>query len=183
MTHRFLKHGRRTIHFTVSFILVLTICRSRAQDFFAGVRGGASWDGAGDNGHFYQAEWFGGYNFRYRLEYSKWFLRPGVDASVGWINNGDTSGFIGTIGPLVELGRGRFPITVEAGAAPTILSQQRFPSRDFGDNFQFTSHVGLNWRMTDHLTLGLRVQHMSNAGINRINPGLNMGFLSLKYIF
>jgi Lipid A 3-O-deacylase (PagL) len=181
MTHSFFRNGRRTIHFTVSFLLVLVICRGRAQDFFSGVRGGSSWDG--NNGLFHQAELFGGYNFPCRLEYSKWFLRPAVDASAGWINNGNTSAFVGTIGLLGELGRGRFPITVEAGAAPTILSRQRFPSRDFGDNFEFTSHVGLNWRMTEHFTLGLRVQHMSNGGIAHLNPGLNMGFLSLKYNF
>src|SRR5215469_7624530 len=113
MTHRFLKNGRRTIHFTVSFLLVLSICRSRAQDFFTGVRGGSSW--SANHGLFHQAELFGGYNLPCRLEYSKWFLRPAVDASTGWINNGNTSAFVGTIGLLDELGRGSFPITVEVG--------------------------------------------------------------------
>jgi hypothetical protein len=41
----------------------------------------------------------------------------------------------------------------------------------------------LNWRISDHFTLGARFQHMSNGGINRANPGVNMEFLSLRYNF
>ncbi|HEY1788994.1 MAG TPA: acyloxyacyl hydrolase [Verrucomicrobiae bacterium] len=182
MNYRFLKNGPRVIRFTISFILVFAVFHSRAQGFFVGARGGASFDG--DNGRLHQAEVFGGINLPCRWKfYSNWYLRPGADASVGWLSDGDTSAFIGTIGPLVELGKGQFPITLEGGAAPTLLSRHDFSSRDFGDNFQFTSHIGLNWRITDRFTAGARIQHMSNAGITHLNPGVNMEFLSLKYYF
>ncbi|MGH7940567.1 MAG: acyloxyacyl hydrolase [Limisphaerales bacterium] len=152
----------------------------RAQDFFAGARGGASLEGDS----FHQVEVFGGYNIPWRLNfYSNWFLRPGADASAGSISDDDTRAFVGAIGPFVELGKGAFPLTLEGGAAPTFLSRHRFASRNFGDNFEFTSHLDVNCRITRHITLGARFQHMSNAGITHINPGVNMEFLSLRYDF
>lgn len=180
MKHRFLKNGRGVIRLTISSIIVFVVCRADAQNFFVGVRGGASLEGDG----FHQAEVFGGVDLPCRWKiYSNWYLRPGADASAGWISDGDSSAFIGSLGPLVEVGKGRFPITLEGGAAPTLLSQHHFSSRNFGDNFQFTSHIGLNWRITDRFTAGARFQHMSNAGITHINPGVNMEFLSLRFNF
>ncbi len=181
MMHCFLKNGRRTVHFTFSFIIVFVVCRTRAQDFFAGARGGASLDDGG--ARYRQAEAFGGILGWHWHFVSNWYLRPGADASLGCLTDGNNNGFVGTIGPLVELGKGRFPITVEAGAAPTFLSRHHFSSRNFGDNFEFTSHIGLNWRVSEHFTLGARIQHMSNAGFAHENPGVNMEFLSLRYNF
>ncbi|HEV2319317.1 MAG TPA: acyloxyacyl hydrolase [Verrucomicrobiae bacterium] len=180
MTHRFGKNGRRILPFTVSCIVLFIAGRACAQDFFAGARGGISLEAD----RFRQAEAFGGINFpwHWRL-YSNWFLRPGADASVGWISDDDTRAFIGSIGPFVELGKGRFPLTFEGGAAPTFMTRHHFKSRNFGDNFQFTTHFGLNWRISDHFTAGVRFQHMSNAGITHINPGVNLEFLSLRYDF
>jgi hypothetical protein len=182
MKHRFWKNGRLLLRVTFSFLIVFAAYRSQAQGFFAGVRGGAALEG--DIGRFHQAEVFGGIDLpcRWRF-YSNWYLRPGADASVGWISDEDTSAFVGSIGPLVQLGKGRFPITLEGGAAPTLLSRHRFNSRNFGDNLQFTSHIGLNWQISDHFTLGARFQHMSNGGINHVNPGVNMEFISARYNF
>lgn len=181
MTHRFLKNGSRTVRFTaVSFLLIFVACRAQALDFFTGVRGGASLE---DGAEFRQAEAYGGaFICRWRI-YSNWFMRPGAEGSVGWLGDGVGSAFIGTVGPLVDVGKGRFPLTLEGGAAPTFLSRHHFTSRNFGDNFQFTSYLGLNWRFTDHFSIGVRFQHMSNAGITHINPGINMQMLTLRFEF
>jgi hypothetical protein len=180
MTHRFCRNGRRILQFTVSVFLVFVECRACAQNFFAGARGGISLEAD----PFRQAEVFGGLNLPGRWHfYSNWFLRPGGDASLGWISDDDTAAFIGSIGPLVEFGKGRFPLTLEGGAAPTFMTRHHFKSRNFGDNFQFTTHIGLNWSISDHFTVGVRFQHMSNAGITHINPGVNLELLSLRYNF
>jgi hypothetical protein len=63
------------------------------------------------------------------------------------------------------------------------LSQSDFGAKDFGVPFQFTSHVGLNWDVTSHWRLGYRFQHMSNAGLDAHNPGLNMHMFGLSYLF
>jgi len=54
---------------------------------------------------------------------------------------------------------------------------------DFGERFQFTSHIGLIWYLTDRVSLGYRFQHMSNAGLASPNPGLNLEMLELSYHF
>lgn len=182
MTHWFSKNGRRICSLTVLLILFCAAPDPRAQDFFAGARGGLSFES--DGGRFHQVEIFGGANLPWRWNfYSNWYLRPGADASGGWLSDSSDSGFIGSIGPFVNLGKGGIPVTLEGGVAPTFLSRHSFSSRNFGGNVQFTSYIGLDWRMTRHFTLGARFQHMSNASISHPNPGLNMGLFSLRYDF
>lgn len=64
-----------------------------------------------------------------------------------------------------------------------MLSRHDFGSKDFGELFQFTSHIGLNLDLWEHLRLGYRFQHMSNAGLSGHNPGLNLHMLSMSYLF
>ncbi|HTV40749.1 MAG TPA: acyloxyacyl hydrolase [Candidatus Sulfotelmatobacter sp.] len=182
MTHRFLKNGRRTIYFTVSFILVFHVCRSRAQDFFAGARGGASFDV--DGGRFRQMEAYGGVDLPWRWYFHRdWYLRPGGDISAGCLWEGNTSAFVGSMGPFFELGKGQFPVRIKGGFAPTILSGFRFPTKDFGDDLQFTTRIGLEWEVARRFSVGAWFSHMSNGSISRSNPGLNLETLSLQYNF
>lgn len=182
MTHRFLKSGCRTIYFTVSFILVFQVCCTKAQDYFAGARGGFSLDN--DGGRFRQVEAYGGVDLPWRWNFSgNWYLRPGGDASAGWISEGRMGGFVGTLGPFVELGKGQFPVRIKAGFAPTVLSRYRFATKDFGKNVQFTSRIGLEWTITRRVSAGLWFQHMSNGGLSWSNPGLNLETLSARYNF
>ena len=182
MTHRFLIRGCRTIYFTVSFILVFHVYRGKAQDFFAGARGGASLDN--DGGRIHQVEAYGGVNLLWHWDfYRNWYLRPGGDTSVGWLGEDGTSAFVGSLGPFVELGKGRFPVRIKGSFAPTVLSRYRFPTKDFGDDLQFTTRIGLEWEITRRCSVGAWFQHMSNGGISRSNPGLNLETLSVRYNF
>lgn len=147
-----------------------------------GARGGAALEGQGSE--FHQADVYGGIYLPGRWHfYSNWFLQAGGDGSVGWLSDGDKNAFVGTLGPFVELSKGKFPLTLEVGAAPTLLSRHQFRLKDFGDNFQFTDHVDLNWRIADRFTAGIRFQHMSNGGINHNNPGVNLEMLTCRFNF
>jgi len=179
---RFWQHGFKTITFTISLGLFLTSFHGWAQDFNAGVRGGSSFDSP--QGHFYQVEAFAGWNGPWRWNVcSKWILRPAVDVSEGGLSGLGASGFAGTLGRVVELRYGTFPVYLEGGTSPTYLSRYVFNSIDFGERFQFTSHIALQWDVTKNFTVGLRLQHMSDAGIAEPNPGLNTEMLSLQYNF
>jgi lipid A 3-O-deacylase len=90
---------------------------------------------------------------------------------------------VGTLGPIVELHYGKFPVMLEGGASPTWLSRYVFGSTDFGERFQFTSHIGLAWDVTKNFTVGFRLQHMSDAGLASPNPGLNIEMLSFRFNF
>lgn len=166
----------------ISFLLFLTIGRGEAQSFSAGVRGGFSFEN--DSHRFTQVEAFGASNLPWHWNfYSDWALTPRAEASAGWLSGEHTDAFVGTLGPSVELSKGKFPITLIGGASPTVLSRYRFRSVDFGDRLQFTDHIGLNWRIAECFSATCRFQHMSNAGISSHNPGLNLLMFSVNYNF
>lgn len=163
--------------------LMASVWRVPAQEFWTvGTRGGLSFNG--NENRFQQVEAFADMNLPWKWDfYSDWRFQPRIDASAGWLEGEHADAFIGTAGPLVELRKGTFPLALEGGFSPTILSRDRFGSRDFGERFQFTSHIGLIWHVTEQISVGYRFQHMSNAGIANPNPGLNLQMLELSYSF
>jgi len=153
-----------------------------AQDYLVGVRGGSSFES--DAGYFRQAEVFAGANLPWHWDPCfGLYLKPRMEASAGCLSGGQDDGFIGTLGPVIEVGEGKFPVVFAGGASPTLLSRYNFRERDLGGRFQFTDHLGFDWHVTKCFTVGWRFQHMSNAGIYRHNPGLNLQMLSSSYSF
>jgi Lipid A 3-O-deacylase (PagL) len=165
-----------------SFFVLAQACRGEAQDYLVGVRGGATFEG--DAGDFQQVDVYAGrylpwlWGFQNGLNF-----KPRVEASAGWLHSEGDSGFVGTLGPVIELRIRKFPVTLEGGVSLTALSRSDFPQRNLGGWFEFTDHVGINWHITKQLTIGWRYQHMSNAGIYQRNPGLNQQMLSASYSF
>ncbi len=167
----------------VAGLLMAGVGPVAAQNMWTvGTRGGVSVDSG--FGQFRQVETFADMNLPWQWNFcSDWRFQPRVDASVGWLEGEHDNAFVGTAGPLVELHKGNFPLVLEGGSSPTILSRDRFGNKDFGDRFQFTSHIGLTWYVTEHISVGYRFQHMSNAGISSHNPGLNLQMLEASYSF
>ncbi|HWY29288.1 MAG TPA: acyloxyacyl hydrolase [Candidatus Acidoferrum sp.] len=182
MQKSFLRHLRVFLFFSTS-LFAIGEWRVNAQDFLTvGARGGLSINEG--NHRFGQSEAFADFDLPWQWNFcSDWRLKPRIDVSAGYLGNETTSAFIGTAGPLLELRKGHFPLALEGGFSPTVISRYRFGSTDFGDGCQFTSHGGLTWYLTDHLSVGCRFQHMSNAGLAKPNPGLNVGMLVLSYHF
>jgi lipid A 3-O-deacylase len=78
---------------------------------------------------------------------------------------------------------GRSPWFAEAGTGPTITDALYAPRNKtaFSTRFNFASHIGFGYTFGADRSheLGLRVQHVSNAGIKKPNPGED--FLQLRY--
>ena len=110
-------------------------------------------------------------------------LHTTVDVSAGTLAHDGYFGFVGSFGPVFTLSKQRFPIEVAIGISPTILSRQRYGNVDFGIPFQFTSHGGFNFLLSDKWVANYRFQHMSNASLSRHNTGLDLHSLSLAYRF
>jgi lipid A 3-O-deacylase len=182
MQKSFLPQLRSILIFSAT-VFVMGELRVSAQDFLTGgSRGGISFNEG--NHRFGQAEAFADFDLPWQWNFcSDYRLQPRIDVSSGYLGDETTSAFMGTAGPLLELRKGHFPLVLEGGASPTLISRYRFGSTDFGEDFQFTSHIGLAWYITDHLSVGCRFQHMSNAGLAKPNPGLNVGMLVLSYHF
>jgi hypothetical protein len=153
-----------------------------AQDYLIGVRGGASFQS--NAGYFRQADVYAGRYLPWQWDsYFGLSFKPRIEASAGWLSGGTQDGFVGTLGPVVELSEGKFPVTIDGGASPTVLSRYNFSERDIGGRFEFSDHIGFDWHLTKGFTVGWRYQHMSNAGIYKHNPGLNLQMLSASYSF
>ena len=177
---------RRTALSTwVACCLLLCAATGRTQDFrleSVGVRGGFSASSSGEA--FNQAEAFANWNLPWGWDLGKeWYLQTRLDFTLGWLGDRGNNAAIGTVGPTVVLTREPWPVSLEGGVSPTFLSRSGFGSKDFGTDFQFTSHLGVNWDFATHWRLGYRFQHMSNAGIGSKNPGLNMHLFALSYVF
>jgi lipid A 3-O-deacylase len=72
---------------------------------------------------------------------------------------------------------------VEAGIGANLLAPiYRSRNKRFSTAFNFGDHLGLGWRSAgpQQQEFVLRVQHFSNAGIKRPNPGEN--FIQLRYL-
>jgi hypothetical protein len=179
------KHRVRNSVLWVAVCLLAQLAASQAQDFkleSAGARGGFA--GNNSSGDFHQAEAFVDWNLPWSWDLgSQLRLQVRLDVSAGWLGDSQHSAFIGTAGPLLALSHERIPLSLEGGISPTLLSRSEFESKDLGTQFQFTSHVGLDWDFAPHFRVGYRFQHMSNAGFSNHNPGLNMHLFSLSYVF
>ncbi len=146
----------------------------------AGVRYGVPGNASASD--FRQAEAFFNFDLPWKYDLGKdWFMGWRLQTSGGWIGDGDDAAIF-TIGPGLRLGREKFPVSVEGGISPTLLTHYKFYTKNFGCVGQFTSYLGINVDLTRHLRLGYRYQHMSNAHISEQNPGLNMNVFSLSYV-
>ena len=165
--------------------LLLWAVVGRAEGFrfeSVGVRGGFPVSSSRED--FNQAEGLVNLNLPWAWDLGKeWYLQSRLDFSLGWLGDRGNNSAIGTLVPSLVLGRERLPLSLEGGVGPTVLTRDKFGSKDFGTEFQFTSHVGLNWDFATHWRLGYRFQHMSNAGLSQPNPGLNMHMFALSYLF
>lgn len=181
--NRAFRWTRATGWLAASYLLWAAV--AQAEEFrpeSVGVRGGFSANVSGQT--FNQADVFANWNLPWGWDLGKeWHLQSRLDFSIGWLADSGDNAAIGTLGPSLVLSRERWPVSLEAGVSPTLLSKSHFESRDFGTDFQFTSHGGVNWDFATHWRLGYRFQHMSNAGLGSNNRGLNMHLFALSYVF
>ena len=112
-------------------------------------------------------------------------VNTGFTATAGALVGGGDIGVLGSSGlefTLSSLTR-RFPITIRAGSAVTLISEHRYGDEDIGGPVQFTSHISLHYRLVEHLSAVARYQHMSNASLYDDNPGIDMVMLDLVFWF
>jgi lipid A 3-O-deacylase len=82
----------------------------------------------------------------------------------------------------IEPDHGRSPWYLEAGIGISLLSRDySTPDKTFSTRWNFYDVLGAGYRFGDHgqHELGLRYNHVSNAGLRKPNPGED--FLLLRY--
>ncbi len=112
-----------------------------------------------------------------------WIISTRLNTTAGVLRGGEETGFVGSAGPGIALSSPEGQISLDAGSRATLLNEGKFGRQTIGGKFHFTSHIGMRFQLARHLGVGYRYQHMSNAGINKRNPGLNMHMFGLSYLF
>lgn len=119
----------------------------------------------------------------YALPWS-WSPSQAVDGTVilrlevGTIGNSQDTRLLGAVGPTLRLDfyNWRIPAFVDLGISPTFVDGSNYGNLDFGTSLNFTSHMAIGFRFGANSShrFGVRYEHISNGGINKINPGVNM---------
>lgn len=104
---------------------------------------------------------------------SGWTGRTELVVSAGGIGDEGGHAFTWSIGPNFFLASPGDWVTIQAGVRPTYLSNPDPGPLELGIHLQFTSHIGILVRIWRGLYFGWRLQHISNAGLASVNPGLN----------
>jgi hypothetical protein len=173
----------------VAFVLLIVLlsavsfaCRAWAEGIaFTGVQTGVSYR---DDESFMSVGWAAGHALPWSWRWSSGAsLETGSDWSLGILYGGGSTGVIATVGPRAVLHTASRLWELDLGVSAALLSRTEFGEVDFGSVIQFISHFGVSRRMGEHFDLGYRFQHMSNAGLDRENPGLNLHLLRFSYRF
>lgn len=72
-------------------------------------------------------------------------------------------------------------LTWSFGSAATGVSRHEFDTVDLGSDIQFISHLGVRTEIGERVGLAARIQHMSNAGIESPNPGLDTAVIGVDW--
>ena len=110
---------------------------------------------------------------------SDWQINTRLNTSIGALDGESKTAAIFTLGPGLLLMSPDSSFSFEAGISPTLLSRNRFKKVDFGSAFQFTSFIGLNYSIDQHIIVNACFQHMSNAGIDDENEEFQKRFVAV----
>ena len=109
--------------------------------------------------------------------------RTSAELAAGTLRAAGTRGYLGRLGGTLAYHTPGGRWVFEVGTSIAGLSESRFGDYDLGGQVQFVSHLGLRLHLGEAFALGYRVQHLSNAGLDTPNPGLDSQALELRYRF
>ena len=123
--------------------------------------------------------------FAYHASAPRWLHANRLEFGLGAISQAEESRLFLSLGPVWRW----TPPTVDKrwfidfGFSPTVLGGAKFNGKDLGGNLHFTSSlaIGRKFGTRSASTVSLRVQHMSNGGLNSTNPGVDMIGLNFTY--
>ncbi len=108
-------------------------------------------------------------------------LQIGVGAGVFTDEENELVGFP-CIGPMLVCSLSDLNLTVEIGSRFGFLTNDRLGIESFGGQVHFLSHASFRWNIGDNWQWGLRGQHLSNAGLEDVNPGIDLLAVELLYV-
>ena len=108
----------------------------------------------------------------------KWQLSGYWEFSVAlWDNATESTADVG-VTPVFRFERA--PLYLEAAIGLHLVQAHISAARVFSTAVQFGEHVGVGWR-SGHWDFAARLQHLSNAGLDHPNPGINFVLVRAQY--
>lgn len=106
-----------------------------------------------------------------------------IETAVGVLSTSRENRPFVSLGPVWRWSTIRENLFVDIGFSPTLIGRSTFNGHDLGGNFHFTSAAAFGAKLGRRgaLTVSLRIQHTSNAGLSRTNPGLDMIGLNFSF--
>ena len=104
----------------------------------------------------------------------------------GWQNGERVTALAATPVFRIERASSALAPFIEAAIGINLLSQVELSSRRVtGSRFQFGDHIGVGVRFGEQRRheIGVRLQHLSNGGVEKPNPGMNFGIVRYQYNF
>ena len=138
--------------------------------------------------YFHQYEAFAVYGLPWEWRSaSGWGVAPQANVSLGVLDGGGETGLIGALGTALTLDKPGAGFSTDLGINFNLLDRRRFGRQDFGRILQFGAYLGVNYRFTNNIKIGYRLQHLSNGHIfyseETPNPGLDMHLFGVSYVF
>jgi hypothetical protein len=110
-------------------------------------------------------------------------LRLDLEVGFGVLHGEGTTGGFARVAPLLDLSTDGFPVSLFVTTGPVLLTEDIYGDFDLGGYFHFASAIGLKWRLRDGWSVAYRIQHLSNAGIESPNPGLDLHLFRIARSF
>jgi hypothetical protein len=110
-----------------------------------------------------------------------WRLGAGLQAGGGTVEVNGRGTWLLSLGPLVTLQTPGDRFRLHGGVRPTYWDDRHLGILNVGSYLQFTSHAGIALRLGRGLWVGYRIQHVSNADLDRSNPGLNLNTFEARF--
>lgn len=128
-------------------------------------------------------------DFRLPWRWSAWdriSVVPRLTAEVGRFEEGSNFRAFASFGPSLRLTsiRSRGLLFADIGLSPIVIDGADYDGQDFGTSLNLTTHVafGLRFGRNRNQVVKLRFQHVSNAGSDRVNPGMNLVGIDFNFL-
>ncbi len=169
--------------------------RSSAQDDGAyrleeiGIRGGFNMEYIAipptEKEDFEQFDVFGAISLPKHYSYdSGWEIRFRMNGSLGVLRGDGDLGFIGTVSPGIVFWYPDWNISINGGPGFAYVSREKYGEQDLGGPIQIVGQGGLTYYVTEHVGIGWRFHHISDAGIwGSDNRGVDVNLFELSYKF
>lgn len=159
------------------FILFMTVIHASANADSVGVRGSVGDFNTDEDLDLYELVYI--HNLPWVRGQGAHRIQTQIEITGGVLDGGNETGFLGTLVPQVSFQANR--IFLDLGGGIAVLSEDKFGRQDFGDSPQFIAQGGAGVMLTERIKAGLRLRHMSDAGIHDSGDDMNIFLVELRY--